>query len=189
MKKSPTLPAVEPDWSLLRLRYEARDVIVADIAKSVGISVGVLTGQAKALGWVMRSHRRSAIRQIERPKPIAPELKPITSTKEAINRLKLLVQQRIARLEQNLMGEGDDKDRGINAANLLARTLEKVLELEEQQRKQQRLISAQKRNNDDSWREELAGRIARLNIGNGTIPNLDHSGGKSPATGLASVGA
>ena len=87
---------------------------------------------------------------------------PITSTDEAIIRLKELVQSRIARMEQNFSGKRGDSERGINAANLLARTLEKVLELEEQQRKQSKLAAINAKRGDDAWREELAGRIARL---------------------------
>jgi hypothetical protein len=161
MKKPKTLAAgAEPDWPAVRARYEARDEAVVDIASSIGVKVHLLTQHAKSHGWLMRSVRR--IRASVKSKPVsAPPPRPITSTKEAITRLKELVQSRIAKLEQSL-AQGGENERGINAANLLARTLEKVLELEEQQRKQGRLLASEGRRRDDAWREELAIRLARF---------------------------
>lgn len=186
MKKPTKLPApVEPDWASIRPRYEARDEMVAEIARSLGMKLGTLTSQAKLLGWAMRSSRQGV------KKITAHEPKPITSTKEAINRLKELVQHRIARLEQSLAGNNEN-ERGINSASLLARTLEKVLELEEQQRKQSRLAAHENsrdgKRRDDAWREELAGRITRLGFGERDSTKLEPSGGEIPTTGLAFVG-
>jgi len=183
-------PAVEPDWSAIRLRYEARDESVIDIAASIGWAGNRLMHHAKLAGWLMRNQKRPAATAPQKPDlkiEAKPEAKPITSTKEAINRLKLLVQQRISRLEQQVV-TGDD-NHGINAANLLARTLEKVLELEEQQAKQRKLLTAQTRRRDDTWREELAGRLARLASGGGFERGIEPDGSEGSASGLASVGA
>ena len=152
----------EPDWSAVRARYEAREETVVDIAQSIGMKQAVLTRFAKANGWTMRSQKpRLGTRSAS---SLQRQGSPITSTDEAIIRLKELVQSRIARMEQNFSGARGDNERGMNAANLLARTLEKVLELEEQQRKQSKLAAINAKRGDDAWREELAGRIARLGV-------------------------
>jgi hypothetical protein len=188
MKKPKTLAAgAEPDWPAVRARYEAREEAVVDIARSIGVTFPTLTQHAKLHGWAMRSARRT--RKAVKSKPVsAPPPKPITSTKEAITRLKELVQSRIAKLEQSL-AQGGENERGINAASLLARTLEKVLELEEQQRKHTRLLASEGRRRDDAWREELALRLARLARGETTHANIHSTGGEGTVAGLAVMGA
>jgi S-adenosylmethionine:diacylglycerol 3-amino-3-carboxypropyl transferase len=119
MKKPKTsATGAEPDWPAVRLRYEQREEHVAMIAESIGYGVRQLTDHAKASRWLMRTDKRRRAVVVEIP--ITPEPKPITSTKEAITRLKELVQSRIAKLEQSL-AQGGENERGINAANLLAR--------------------------------------------------------------------
>ena len=135
----------------------------------------------------MRSARRVSKPVEAKPTP-QPQPKPITSTKEAITRLKELVQSRIAKLEQSLAQSGEN-ERGINAANLLARTLEKVLELEEQQRKHTRLLASEGKRRDDAWREELALRLARFARGGTSSHSAQPSGGEGTVAGLAVVGA
>ena len=188
MKKPKTSAAdAEPDWPAVRARYEARDEAVVDIATSIGVKVHALTQHAKLQGWVMRSERRTRTAIAAKPL-LPPQPKPITSTKEAINRLKELVQSRIAKLEHSL-ATGSENERGINAANLLARTLEKVLELEEQQRKQGRLLASEGRRRDDTWREELALRLTRFARGETSNANAQPSRGEGTVAGLAVVGA
>lgn len=184
--KKPKISAAdeEPDWPAIRARYEARDEAVVDIAISLGMKIYALTQHAKSQGWKMRSARRTPA-TIEAKPP--PQPKPITSTKEAINRLKELVQSRIAKLEHSL-ASGGENERGINAANLLARTLEKVLELEEQQRKHTRLLASEGRRRDDAWREELALRLARFARGGNSNHGAQPSGGEGTVAGLAVVG-
>jgi len=177
MKKPKSPAAATVDWPSIRLRYEARDEPVADIAASIGWGPKKLANYAKTQGWLLRTGKA---------KLAAPEAKPITSTKEAINRLKLVVQRRISKLEE-AHNASDDKEVGMNAANLLARTLEKVLELEEQQRKHSKLAAAQRGRSDDAWRSELAGRIARLAFGR-SGESIDSGGGENPAAGLAALG-
>ena len=188
MKKPKTsATGARPDWPAARARYEARDEAVVDIATSIGVKVHALTQHAKSQGWVMRSERRTRIAIAEKPMPLQ-QPKPITSTKEAITRLKELVQSRIAKLEHSL-ATGGENERGINAANLLARTLEKVLELEEQQRKQSRLLASEGKRRDDAWREELALRLARFARGGNSSHGAKPSGGEGTVAGLAVVGA
>ena len=191
-KPAKTVIQPEPDWVAVRARYEAREETVVEIALSIGVRQGVLTRFASAQGWAMRSQKPRIGIQSASSSPSQP--KPITSTDEAIIRLKELVQSRIARMEHNSSGMRGENERGINAANLLARTLEKVLELEEQQRKQSRLAAINAKRGDDAWREELAGRIARLSLTqpSGTAKPDDAIGERSAsagtATGLASLG-
>ena len=176
----------EPDWPAVRARYEAREETVVEIALSIGVRQGVLTRFARDQGWTMRSQKpRIGIRSASSP---PPQSKPITSTDEAIIRLKELVQSRIARMEHSVSGVRGENERGINAANLLARTLEKVLELEEQQRKQSRLAAINAKRGDDAWREELAGRIARLSSAKSDDTIGERSASAGTATGLASLG-
>ena len=162
-------PQSESEWAAVRARYEARDETVAAIAASITMKVTKLVHEAKVRGWALRSARKVVATTIN------PEPKPITSTKEAINRLKDLVQSRIARLE-HAFASGTENERGINSANLLVRTLEKVLELEEQQRKHARLNVHENKRRDDTWRDELASRIARLGQEPQSGENLRHSG-------------
>jgi hypothetical protein len=166
MKKPAPKPlAPPPDWPRLRARYEAGEDYVYAIAEQAGITQAALSKMARDEGWQRKriTRRKPAIGETgPTPPQTEPEARPITSTKEAINRLKLLVQQRITRLESKLAEQGADSERGISAANLLARTLEKVLELEEQQRRLSRLTTHEGKRRDDAWREELAGRLARL---------------------------
>ncbi|HEY5363651.1 MAG TPA: hypothetical protein VIJ49_05575 [Aestuariivirga sp.] len=178
----------EPDWPAIRARYEARDEAVADIACSIGMKASALIQHAKLQRWAMRSRPRKRKAVKSEPVSAPPQPKPITSTKEAITRLKELVQSRIAKLEQSL-AQGSENERGINAANLLARTLEKVLELEEQQRKHTRLLASEGRRRDDAWREELALRLARLARGETTHANIHSAGGEGTVAGLAVMGA
>ncbi|MEO9168970.1 MAG: hypothetical protein ABI230_11255 [Aestuariivirga sp.] len=187
--KKPKISAAgaEPDWPAVRARYEARDEAVVDIAMSIGMNLYALTQHAKLQGWLMRGARRVSTPVETKPAP-QPQPKPITSTKEAINRLKELVQSRIAKLEHSL-ASGGENERGINAANLLARTLEKVLELEEQQRKQTRLLASEGKRRDDAWREELALRLARFARGGNSGNSAQPSGGEGTVAGLAVVGA
>ena len=177
----------EPDWPAVRARYEARDEAVVDIANSIGMKMNALSQHAKSQGWLMRSARRVPTPDQTKPTP-QPQPKPITSTKEAITRLKELVQSRIAKLEHSL-ASGGENERGINAANLLARTLEKVLELEEQQRKHTRLLASEGKRRDDAWREELALRLARFARGSNSSHGAQPSGGEGTVAGLAVVGA
>ena len=187
MKKPKTsATGAEPDWPTVRLRYEQREELVATIAESIGYGVRQLTDHAKASRWLMRTDKRPRAVVVETT--VTPEPKPITSTKEAITRLKELVQSRIAKLEQSL-AQGGENERGINAANLLARTLEKVLELEEQQRKHTRLLASEGRRRDDAWREELALRLARLARAVPSGGNTQSAGGEGPVAGLAVMGA
>ena len=186
--KKPKISAAgaEPDWPAIRARYEAKDEAVVDIAKSIGLNGHALTQYAKTQRWTMRSAIRS--RKPIKAKPVsAPPPKPITSTKEAINRLKELVQSRIAKLEHSL-ASGGENERGINAANLLARTLEKVLELEEQQRKHARLLASEGRRRDDAWREELALRLARFARSGNSNHGAQPSRGEGTVAGLAVMG-
>ena len=185
--KKPKISAAdeEPDWPAVRLRYEQREEHVAVIAESIGYGVRQLIDHAKASRWMMRTDKRRRTVVVEAT--VTPEPKPITSTKEAINRLKELVQSRIAKLEHSL-ASGGENERGINAANLLARTLEKVLELEEQQRKHTRLLASEGRRRDDAWREELALRLARFARGGNSNHGAQPSGGEGTVAGLAVVG-
>jgi|GEM_PF-1870312 len=188
MKKPKTsATGAEPDWPAIRARYEARGEAVVDIARSIGVTFPMLTQHAKLHGWAMRSAHRTRKPVESKPLPVSPP-KPITSTKEAITRLKELVQSRIAKLEQSV-AQGGENERGINAANLLARTLEKVLELEEQQRKHTRLLASEGRRRDDAWREELALRLARLARAVPSGGNTQSAGGEGPVAGLAVMGA
>jgi hypothetical protein len=187
MKKTKiSATGAEPDWPAVRARYEARDEAVVDVARSIGVTFPTLTQHAKLHGWAMRSARRTHKPVESKPVPVTPP-KPITSTKEAITRLKELVQSRIAKLEQSL-AQGGENERGINVANLLARTLEKVLELEEQQRKHTRLLASEGRRHDDAWREELALRLARFARGGNSNHGAQPSGGEGTVAGLAVVG-
>lgn len=187
-----------PDWPAIRARYEGRGEAVADIAAAFGLGVMELSSQAKARGWRMRSakaRRAAAKAPVPEAAAGAPRRQPAPSTQVVIRRLKALVQARISRLEEEMKPQGReggalDAERGIRATNTLARTLEKVLDLEHRDRKQRKLKSRAAA--DDAGREELARRIAALaseGEGQGGEPGPQPAADPNLAERVAPVGA
>lgn len=139
------------NWAAIRLRYEQATETVAQIAADIALTPHKLTLRARAEGWTMRSTSR----------------KKSQSTRETIKRLKELLQNRLAHMETQISILGNDisaleSEREIRATSTLARTLEKVLELEHKERKQRQHLSRKTRKLDDAERDELAKRLEAL---------------------------
>ncbi len=138
-------------WAKVRVRYEAATETVSKIAADIKCTPHKLTLRAKAEGWLMRAATK----------------KKSQSTRSTIKRLKDLLQNRLAQLENQLGEIGEEisalaSERDIRSTNTLVRTLEKVLELEHKERKQRTTRAQQNRKFHDAERDELARRIANL---------------------------
>ena len=76
-------PAPEAVWASARQRYETGGEPVATIAAALGLTAQALIARARALGWALRGGAR----------------KKTAGTRETIQRLKALLQQRLGALE------------------------------------------------------------------------------------------
>ncbi len=144
-------PAAEAVWASARQRYEAGVEPVSAIAGGLKISTQALTTRARALGWKLRGAGK----------------KKSAGTRETIQRLKSLLQQRLTDLETQIGALGEaasaaSSERDIRAMNTLVRTLEKVLELERKDRAQRGKQRKLHRGFDDAEREALADKLDAL---------------------------
>lgn len=166
-------------WAAIRLRYEQATETVAQIAADIAITPHKLTLRARAEGWALRSSPR----------------KKSQSTRETIKRLKELLQNRLAHMENQINALGHDisaleSEREIRATGTLTRTLEKVLELENKERKQRYQLSRKTRKLDDAERDELAKRLMALQPQPEELDELITTlPSGSNFTGLAELGA
>ena len=156
-------PVADALWASARQRYEAGGDPVAAIAVGLGLSAQALTRRARALGWTLRGTAR----------------KPPAGTRATIQRLKSLLQQRLAELEAQIGAIGaaataTSSERDIRAMNTLVRTLEKVLELERKDRAQRHKHRKHARDFDDAEREALADKLDAL--------RREHGDEENPAT-------
>jgi hypothetical protein len=144
-------PAAEAVWASARQRYEQGAEAVSAIAADLGIAAQALTARARALGWKLRGKAKTKK----------------AGTRETIQRLKSLLQQRLSDLEAQIgvLGEAASaasSERDIRAMNTLVRTLEKVLELERKDRAQRSKQRKLSRDFDDAEREALADKLDAL---------------------------
>jgi hypothetical protein len=98
----------------------------------------------------------------------SPKLKKQT-TRQTIQRLKAVLQSRLAQLESQIDEIGAEitalgNERDIRSTNTLVRTLEKVLELEHKERKQRSSRARQNRKFNDADRAEITRRIENLRL-------------------------
>lgn len=171
-----TPPPDDPVWDSIRARYEAGAESVQDIAASIGLSRIVLSMKALRLGWKMRG-----LPKAKKKKPQTKATPP--STRDTIARLKEMLQQRVATLEQELKDLGTEvgalnNERGIRSANMLVRTLEKVLDLERKDKLKRKQAIRDFKYFDDEQRRQLAEKIGRLDAErDGTLAVADSGNG------------
>lgn len=138
-------------WAVVRQRYEEGRDAVSVIAAELGLTAQALAARARAQGWTLRR----------------PASQKSIGTRQTIARLKMLLQQRLGDLE-NQLGELGEKataatsERDIRSMNTLVRTLEKVLELERKDRAQRSKQRKQQREFDDAERDALAEKLEGL---------------------------
>jgi hypothetical protein len=171
-------------WQDARMKYEDPSQDLSGIAATLGINKFKLVIEARLRGWKLRGARKDKSGAAT------------SSTRGTIQRLKELLQNRLAQLETQIGALGDDvtaanSERDIRAVNTLVRTLEKVLELERKDRNIRARKIKQRRDLNDAERAELVRRIAGLR----RAPDgseLRGSDGASPgsgdAAGLAQLG-
>jgi uncharacterized protein (UPF0335 family) len=153
-------PPGDPAWEGIRARYEAGTEAVQDIAVSIGLSRLALSLSALKQGWKMRG-----LPKRKKRKAAAKTGPP--STRETIMKLKDMLQQRVATLEQEVKDIGTEvsalnNERGIRSANMLVRTLEKVLDLERKDKLKRKKAMHDFKYFDDEQRRQLAQKIERL---------------------------
>jgi hypothetical protein len=141
--------AVAASDARLRAEYEAGARPVAEIAAEAGMTAARLTALARREGWKLRGTSKSK------------------STRDTIQRLKALLQQRLAELENQIGSLGEEakassSERDIRSMNTLVRTLEKVLELERKDRASRAKRRREQRQFDDAERDALAERLEAL---------------------------
>ncbi|NMD09344.1 MAG: hypothetical protein GYA66_15345 [Phyllobacteriaceae bacterium] len=127
-----TQPAAPPDaphcdvaWPDIRARYEAGEERVDAIARSIGMARITLSMKALKEGWKMRGVKVVKAKVKTKSKPADSDKPP--STRETIQRLKEMLQQRVTQLEQELRDLGTEvnalsNERGIRSVNMLVRT-------------------------------------------------------------------
>jgi hypothetical protein len=157
-----TPPPDHPVWASIRLRYEQDKETVSAIATDVDMAGISLSRLAKKLGWVLRGKPKQPLKPVEPAKSTKPE-----ATSATIKRVKEVLQQRLAELEAQVKDIGEEvtslnTERQIRSANILVRTLEKVMDLERKDRLRRRKETRDFKYFNDQQREQLAGKIERL---------------------------
>jgi hypothetical protein len=161
MTKTP--PPDDPVWASIRMRYEQDQETVAAIATDVDMAGVTLARLAKTWGWRMRGAVKAIVKPAPQPeKPAKPEATAVT-----IKRVKDVLQQRLAELEAQVKDIGEEvtslnTERQIRSANILVRTLEKVMDLERKDRLRRRKENRDFKYFNDQQREQLAGKIEKL---------------------------
>jgi uncharacterized protein YukE len=161
MTKTP--PPDDPVWAHIRLRYEQDQETVTSIAESVGMHRLGLANLAKKWGWVMRGKAKPKAKT--KAKVASPT--KLDTTASTIKRLKEVLQQRLAQLEAQVQDIGAEvsalsTEREIRSANVLVRTIEKVLDLERKDRLRKRKENRDFKYFDEQQRQQLAEKIDRL---------------------------
>jgi ribosome-binding ATPase YchF (GTP1/OBG family) len=138
-------------WQDTRERYEDPTQDLQALADELGLNKFKLVLEARRRGWKMRKSGKSAAQ----------------TTRATIQRFKELLQSRLALLETQINALGCDvsaanSEREIRAVNTLVRTLEKVLELERKDRSHRFKKLKERRDLNDTERDELVQRIANL---------------------------
>jgi hypothetical protein len=145
-------------WDQIKARYESGTEAVKAIAADAGLEPIRLSMKAKALGWLLRSRNKIATTK---------KTSKSETTRDTIRRLKDLLQSRLAQLEGQLGCIGEEitaltTERDIRAANTLVRTLEKVLELERNDRNRRARQSQDFKRFNEAEREALADKLEKL---------------------------
>lgn len=147
----------DPVWAHIRLRYEQDQESVETIAGDVGLHRIGLALLAKKLGWRLRGNPRVMPRKTNKAE----------TTAATIKRVKDLLQQRLLELEEQIKTlqvevTAIENERQMRSTNLLVRTIEKVIDLERQERARKRKDVDAHKYFDDEQRRQLAGKIAKL---------------------------
>lgn len=126
MSQETASPRREPDWEAIRRLYEGREMTVAEIAASYGVSVSAIQRRRRAEGWTKRllhsGSRRTPVQAIaaDRSRLIARLLKVVDRNIE-------LLEMRMGSEEP---GTAADRERETRAIGALTRTIEKLTELQ-----------------------------------------------------------
>lgn len=149
------------DWDEIRLRYEAGVEPVGTLCAVAGISESGLRYRARKEGWRRRRRRGSETRlDIQ----AMAEVEAVPDRASLVERLSRVLNKQIADVEERIAALGDgsaDGEREARTLSVLARTLEKLIEIDEAAEKSgdKEKVSERER---DSFRAELTRRLARL---------------------------
>ncbi len=179
-----TPPPGDPAWADIRARYEKGEERVDAIAADIGMTRIALSLRALKEGWALRSKRKA--KTVAKSPAAAP--RKAETTRETIQRLKDMLQQRVTQLEDELRELGTEvnalnSERGIKSVNTLVRTLEKVLDLERKDKLKRKQARGEHKYFDDEQRRQLAAKIERLEAErDGHVAVADPGSGGSDGT-------
>jgi hypothetical protein len=173
-----TPPPDHPVWASIRLRYEQDQETVDAIASDVGLHRLGLATLAKKLGWALRGK----LKPVRKAAPLPEKPKKREATSATIKRVKDVLQQRLAELEVQVKDIGEEvtslnTERQIRSANILVRTLEKVMDLERKDRLRRRKETQDFKYFSDEQRGQLAAKIEKLQREWRGEENLDQPAG------------
>lgn len=126
MSQETASPRREPDWVAIRRLYEGREMTIAEIAASYGVSTSAIQRRRRAEGWIKRSLRGESrqspvdVSAIDRSRLIARLLKVVDRNLE-------LLEMRMGLEEPSTAA---DRERETRAIGTLTRTIEKLTELQ-----------------------------------------------------------
>jgi hypothetical protein len=143
-----------PDLALLQQEYETSKEPLRLLGQRLGVTSQSLSSLAKRYGWKLRKER------------FAAKLVKGARAKNSIERLKSVLSAKIARLDAEMADDGKpDNEKHARTANLLVRTLEKVIELERKDRAERARARKQRTVVDDATRERLARKLEAIHLG------------------------
>ena len=149
------------EWDEIRLRYEAGVEPVGALCAAAGISESGLRHRARKDGW-RRRRRRGSETRLDLQALTDAEAVPDRAT--LVERLSRVLNKQIADVEDRIavLSDGSaDGEREARTLSVLARTLEKLIEIDEAAEKSGDKEKVSERDRD-SFRAELTRRLARL---------------------------
>jgi TolA-binding protein len=181
-----TPPPGDPVWASIRLRYEQDQEAVDMIAEDVGLHRMGLSLLAKKLGWRLRGKPRVMPRKTSKQE----------TTAATIRRVKDVLQQRLLELEDQIRDlklevSSIENERQMRSTNLLVRTIEKVMDLERNERARKRKEIEIHKYFDDGQRQQLAEKIGRLRgrwRGQAAVGSAEAGGGDGAEQPVALLG-
>ncbi len=131
----------QPDWETIKADYADSGLSVASICKKHNISIYILNDARRRFGWPGRYRQRTTQRQ------------------KLIGRMFGVLEKQIEQIEGNEMNLTCDKE--VALLGNLARTLEKLIELDAKQLLARKPDAAQNKDMQ-TLREKLTARINQL---------------------------
>ncbi|MEZ5841415.1 MAG: hypothetical protein R3D02_13645 [Hyphomicrobiales bacterium] len=149
-------------WDEVRRLYEGGVVPVAEICRTTGVSGSGLRYRARTLGWTRRGPASPGVGAVAFSHRIGTDQRVDRS--RLVERLYRALDRQMQDIEERLAGLGEGGSAGEREARTLAalaRTLDKLIELEEAAGRPGEAEKVEERDRE-RFRAELARRLARL---------------------------